>query len=191
MTWLARHKNWLMLLSLALILAGAGHPALQMATDAAKQGTTRTKADRIKLESDLRQIESDRVALRELSQRLNPESVERLLAPSDRLKAGTALEKLAASARLKGLSYAFGPERPFNLDTAGSGKLALAQSELTWETSAPLDQDIRNFTTHLHSALPGKLSLERLAIARTGMTLASTPLRTQATMLWLSNGSAP
>ncbi len=189
--WLARHGSWLAGLALAAFLASAGHPALRMATAATERETAQTKAERVRLESDLRQIESDRAALRELSQKLDPESVSRLLEPSDRLKAGTALEKLAAASRLKNLTYTFGPERPVSLGAAESGKLALAQSDLTWEASAPLDQDLQAFITQLQSALPGKLSLDHLSVARTGTSLSATPLHAQARMLWLSNGSAP
>lgn len=191
MTGLARHKNWLLLLALSLLLAGAGNPALRLATETAERKAAQAKAERIQHESALRQLKADREAVRELSQKLTPESIERLLAPADRLKAGTALERRAAASRLKNLAYTFGPERPFTLAAASSGQLALAQSDLTWESSAQLDQDIRAFVESLQTALSGKLSLQRLVLTRTGTTLSATPLRAQATMLWLSNGSSP
>lgn len=191
MTKLAQHRNWLILLTLALLIASAGHPALRMATEAAEQKAAQAKVERVKYESGLRQLKADREAVRELSQKLSPESVERILAPADRLKAGTALEQIAAASRLKNIAYTFSPEQPVAIDAAGSGKLALAQSGLTWEASAPLDKNIRAFIDHLQTALPGKLSLERLSIARTGTAISATPLRAEASMIWLSNGTAP
>lgn len=187
----AQHKSWLLLLALALVIAGAGHPALRLATEASERRTAQAGSERAGYESDLRQLMADREAVRELSQKLDPASVERILAPADRLQAGTVLEQLAKASRLNNLAYTFGPERPITVPAAGSGKLALAQSDLTWEASAPLDRDVQAFAERLQASLPGKLALERLSIARTGTSLSATPLRAQASMLWLSNGSTP
>ena len=189
----ARQRRSAALLGMAIALLAGGLPLLHWAQGSAAREATQTAAAMAKTEEAQRQLQSNIAAAHELAGRISEADVVRLLAPIDRLQTAGVLERQATAARLTHFTYTLAAERKDIAVVTGEATPGLVVSAITITADAPLDTDVFAFLAGLQTALPGRLRVVQMMLARTGdgrQPVAASNVHVEARLDWLSNGSA-
>lgn len=183
------HRTWLTLFALAVLLLLAGGPMAEWGLHLARDRGKNLAQERARVEEYARRFQDDmRLAERPEGQ-MKGDDIDRLLAPVDRLRVASNLERQAAAARLSHFTYNLASEKPANVSVIDSA--TMAESRLTMAADAPLDSDVDSFLHSLGHALPGRVRLLRVAVTRPAgdapLSLANVHMEAEAE--WLSNSA--
>lgn len=186
------HRKWLSLAALALAIFAAGSLLIGPAQKRAETAVTATKKELATTQRALSQLHADMETANRLQNEIAPAAVERALAPIDRLRAATIVERRAGEQYLSSLHYSFSPETRVAFDTVGAGRQSFAQSQLSLEADAATDATIYAFIAALQRSLPGRLDLKHLKITRPDAqdSIGAVNLHMVLQAVWLSNGAA-
>lgn len=181
------HRVWLALLSLAVIAVLVGGPVSDWALENSKTRAENIAKERADAEKALARFHDDMQMLQNQDHRLSADDVARILAPTDRLQAGSIMEKQAASDLFSHFTYTVSPEK--RLHTADADHLS--ESLVNLSADMPLDTDAAVFLRSLGHTMPGRIHLRHVKLSRISMdappSLAN--IHMEADLVWLSNGT--
>lgn len=186
------HKRWLLLSALALLILGAGSLLIGPAQKRAESAVAAAKKELAATERAYAQLRADMETANRLQNEIAPAAVERAMAPIDRLRAATIVERRAGEQYLSSLHYSFSPESRVAFDTIGAGRQSFAQSQLSLESDAATDTGVYAFIASLQRSLPGRLDLTHLKIVRPDAQgeVGAANMHVSLQAVWLSNGAA-
>jgi hypothetical protein len=188
-----QHRKWIVLLSVAFILAAIKAPLLDGAQREAARKLDAMHAQKEKTDAALAQFQSDLAEIDKMKDVIDDREIEKFMMPVDRLRAAQILEHRAHEARLSHFTYNMSPEEKTNIDTVSAGKQEMAISKITFAADAPTDNNIYAFFDAVRRTLPGRIALHDMIIARIDSAdkpIKAANLRMTASADWLSNGSA-
>ncbi|MDR3423471.1 MAG: hypothetical protein P4M13_00115 [Alphaproteobacteria bacterium] len=188
-----KHRVWIGLLSLALVIEAGKAPVLGMAQQKAAQKLAALRAENDKTAAALRQFQDDLATAEKMKTEIDASETEKFLAPVDRLRVAEILEHRAAEARLSHFIYSFAPEQKTLIVTVDAGKQELATSKVTLAADAPTDTDVWVFLDAVRRTLPGRFALREFSLQRMGdanAPVAAANVHVTAKGDWLSNGAS-
>ncbi len=189
-----RHRLWLFLLALALLIGATAQPLLTFAQQEAASKRAHLRTEILKNRQALSQLQEDIAATEKLKRQITDKEAEDALPPVDRLRVAQSLERRAVEAHLTHLIYTIAPEEKVVIDTPSAEKQNLACSKITLNADAPTDKDAYRFLDSVRHTLPGRvtfqtLSVTRLPTAEGSVTASNVHLTAEGN--WLSNGANP
>jgi hypothetical protein len=188
--FLKPHRFWLLPLAAGLLLLFVASPLARLATEAAQHHGQDIAAERARLQDSLNRFEEDMRLAQKLDGTMSAETIDRLLAPVDRLRVAAELERQAASANFSRFTYRLSPARTAKTD-GGNAVDGLTESDLMLSADMPLDTDATTFMGRLGELLPGRVHLRHLALTRAAgdAPLSLANMHMEAELQWLSNAA--
>ncbi|MFA4993912.1 MAG: hypothetical protein WC521_01210 [Bdellovibrionales bacterium] len=187
------HRVWIGLLVLAVLLGAGNAPFLGIAQQKAEAKRAKLQKENKETISALQQLREDITTAEKMKTEIDETLANKFLAPVDRLRSAQILERRAAESGLTHFSYTLSPEEKTFVDTLGVGKQALAVSQWSITADAPTDVDAFAFLEALRRTLPGRVTLHRMSLQRTGRKdapISGANIRLTASGEWLSNGAS-
>ncbi|MDR3450688.1 MAG: hypothetical protein P4M15_13260 [Alphaproteobacteria bacterium] len=187
------HRLWAGILGAAILIGLFNGPVLGAAQKKARADLASLQREHAKAALAVKQLREDIAETESLKNQIGATSVEKFLAPANRLRVAQIMERRASEARLSHFSYTLAPEQKIQMDTLGSGKQMLARSKITLTADAPTDNDAYLFVDNLRRALPGQFQVRSFSLQRIGpqdAPVGVANLRLAASGDWLSNGAS-
>lgn len=183
------HRGWALLLLSGLALMAVAPPLIKIQADDAARTSKSLAADWAQLQETSRRFHDDVTLAHKQDGQIDAKTIDRLLAPVDRMQTGAALEQLAVADHLSHLSYTLQPEHKVEFDTVGAGDMA--ESEITFAADAPLDGNVYQFVDDMSRSLPGRVHVRRLQLARldADKPLSQSNIHIEASALWVYNAA--
>lgn len=186
------HRVWLGLVIGALALLVLANPVIDWMRKKTLRDAAQTDAALTQTTHDLTQLRDDIATTQKLQNQIDAAEVAKRLAPIDRLRAVSLIERCAAQARLQHVQTTLSPETKVTIETLGAGPQILASSHLVFQADAATDLDFYHFIDALRQHLPGHVTLRHMVMERItdgDTSISATNLRVTLEADWLSNGS--
>ena len=192
MTFFNEHRRWLSMLMLALGLIIFTYAMRDFLVEKTNSRLTALLQEQTHNEQILIQLNKDIADAQHLQNEMDTTTVDKTLAPTNRLQGARMIEHRANEASLRHLTYTISPESKISSQEPESSPQILALSHIIFSATAPSDVNVYTFLASLEKTMQGKLTLRHLSIKRTNQDkeISDSNVETQGDIEWLSNGAA-